>query len=151
MIRLTKILVAVGLAFMAMVLTACPYIDHGTSKAAELSSLDEIRGCFYGTKYVTWDEIQVVYCTKFCVDSMAYVQYKYVYANMNPDSSFSIEKTYDETEYTSKVYADVVEDDGSVLYSFYIDRLGSFKKIQEGVFEKDGVMFTTKENESCGF
>jgi len=149
--RLKKILMVACLGFIAVAQTACPYIDHGTSNAAERVSLDEIQGCYYGAKYVMWDETQVVYCTKFCIDSMANVQYKYVYANMNPDSSFSIEKTYDETEYRSKVYADVVEDDGSVLYSFYIDKLGSFKKIQEGVFEKDGAMFTTKENESCGF
>lgn len=149
--RLKKILMVACLGFIAVAQTACPYIDHGTSNAAERVSLDEIQGCYYGAKYVMWDETQVVYCTKFCIDSMANVQYKYVYANMNPDSSFSIEKTYDETEYRSKVYADVVEEDGSVLYSFYIDKLGSFKKIQEGVFEKDGAMFTTKENESCGF
>lgn len=139
------------LCVMATILCACPYVDHGTSKAAEIVSLDEIQGCYYGTKYEKWENVQVVYCTKLCIDSLAYVQYKYVYANMNADSSFSIDATYDEMAYTSKVHTNDVENDGSVLYSFYIDKLGSFIRNRDGDFEKNGVVFTVEENRSCGF
>lgn len=146
-----KILMVACLCFMAIMLTACPYIDHGTSKAAEFVSKEEIQGCYYGTKYENWYETQVVYCTKFCIDSVAHVQYKLVYANMNADSSFVIEKTYDETEYDSDFSVGNQEKDGSVLYSLYVDKLGSFEKKTNGYFEKDGVVFLAEENKSCGF
>lgn len=136
-----KILMAACLCFMAIMLTACPYIDHGTSKAAEFVSKEEIQGCYYGTKYENWYETQVVYCTKFCIDSVAHVQYKLVYANMNADSSFVIEKTYDETEYDSDFSVGNQEKDGSVLYSLYVDKLGSFEKKQMDIWRKEFFKF----------
>lgn len=146
-----KILMAACLCFMTIMLTACPYIDHGTSKAAEFVSLEEIQGCYYGTKFVKWDETQGVHCTKFCIDSVAHVQYKYVYADMNADSSFTIEESYNETEYESEYSVGNQEKDGSVLYSLYVDKLGAFEKKSNGYLEKDGVVFTAEENKSCGF
>ena len=53
--RLKKILMVACLGIIAVIQTACPYIAHGTSEAAEFVSLDEVQGCFYGATLKDWE------------------------------------------------------------------------------------------------
>ena len=50
-----KLLMVACLGIIAVIQTACPYIAHGTSEAAEFVSLDEVQGCFYGATLKDWE------------------------------------------------------------------------------------------------
>jgi hypothetical protein len=152
--RLTKIVMAVGVAFMSMLLTACPYIDHGTSKAAELVSLDEVQGCFFGTTLNDWGDQKKMYCYKLCMsEDRVLISRKIQYVTQILDGSLELNSVEGDTTF-SKSYRlnETYDKDGSLLYSISID---DFDKMSY----RDGVLFGTgrtanfsrTEDELCAF
>lgn len=154
MIRLTEIFVAVGVAFIAMVLTACPYIDHGSSKAAELVSLDEVQGCFFGTTLNDWGDQKKMYCYKLCMfEDRALISRKIQYVTQTLDGSLELNSVEEDTTF-SKSYTlnETYDKDGSLLYSISID---DFDKMsyRDGAFFGTGRIanFSRTEEELCAF
>lgn len=153
--RLTKIVMAVGVAFMSMLLTACPYIDHGTSNAAERVSLDEIQGCFYGTTLKDWsDQTKKMYCYKLCVsEDSALISRKIQYVTQTLDGSLELNSVEEDTAF-SKNYRlnETYDKDGSLLYSISVD---DFDEMSYREGELLGTVktanFTRIEDELCGF
>lgn len=49
-------------------------MDYGTLEAAEITTLEEIQGCYYGvTPPFDWFSAKEMYCIRFCFDEDAAV------------------------------------------------------------------------------
>ena len=153
--RLKKILMAACLGFIAMAQTACPYIDHGTSKAAELVSLDDVQGCFYGMTLKDWkDQTKKMYCYKLCLDGeSALISRRIQYIDQVSDESFEMTSVEEDTTFLENYRLnDDYDKDGSLLYSISIDDFDEMS-YREGKLLGTGktANFTRDEDELCAF
>jgi hypothetical protein len=153
--RLTKIVMAVGVAFMSMLLTACPYIDHGTSKAAELVSLDEVQGCFYGTTLKDWDnQTKKMYCYRLCLDeNSALISRRIQYVDQVSDDSMKVTSVEEDTSFFKKYRLnDDYDKDGSLLYSISVDDFDEMSYREGELLGTDKTAnFTRIKDELCVF
>jgi hypothetical protein len=153
--RLTKIVMAVGVAFMSMLLTACPYIDHGTSKAAELVSLDEVQGCFYGTTLKDWDnQTKKMYCYRLCLDeNSALISRRIQYVEQVSDDSMKVTSVEEDTSFFKKYRLnDDYDKDGSLLYSISVDDFDEMSYREGELLGTDKTAnFTRIKDELCVF
>lgn len=152
---LKKLLTAACLGFIAVTQTACPYIAHGTSEAAEFVSLEEAQGCFYGATLNNWnDRTKKLYCYQLCLDeNSASISRKIQYVVQNSDESIEVTSVEEDTLFF-KTYRlnDDYDKDGSLLYSIDIDDFDQLS-YREGKLLGSGktANFTRDEDERCAF
>ncbi|MBQ3721263.1 MAG: hypothetical protein IJM92_13630 [Fibrobacter sp.] len=153
--RLTKIVMAVGVAFMSMLLTACPYIAHGTSEAAEFVSLDEVQGCFYGTTLKDWDnQTKKMYCYRLCLDeNSALISRRIQYVDQVSDDSMKVTSVEEDTSFFKKYRLnDDYDKDGSLLYSISVDDFDEMSYREGELLGTDKTAnFTRIKDELCVF
>lgn len=155
MMCLKKILMAACLCFMAIMLTACPYIDHGTSKAAEFVSKEEIQGCFYGATLKDWsNQSKKMYCYKLCfAEDTALISRKIQYVAQVSDEAYEVTSVEDDTTFSKKYELnDDYDTDGSLLYSISIDDFDEMSYRKGKFLGTDKTAnFAKVGDELCGF
>jgi len=153
--RLKKILMVACLGFIAVAQTACPYIAHGTSEAAEFVSLDEVQGCFYGTTLKDWDnQTKKMYCYRLCLDeNSALISRRIQYVDQVSDDSMKVTSVEEDTSFFKKYRLnDDYDKDGSLLYSISVDDFDEMSYREGELLGTDKTAnFTRIKDELCVF
>jgi len=125
-----KLLTRLFFFISCVVLCACPYVDHGTSKAARFTSYEEIQGCYEGANIyegasiINWNSRMD--CYKICFEeSVVVISEKVQYYTQITNDSAIIDSSKYNTTY-SKTYEliDEYDSDGTLFYSVYIKDVG---------------------------
>lgn len=122
-----KLLTRLFFFISCVVFCACPYVDHGTSKAARFTSYEEIQGCYEGASIMKWDsQTERMDCSKICFEeNIAVFSKKTLYMKEAViDSSVEVSIDFDTTYFKTYELIDEYDSDGTLFYSVYIKDVG---------------------------
>lgn len=139
-----------------MALCACPYVDHGTSKAAPFTSFEEIQGCYEGaTPPYDLYPAKEMYCTRICFNGdTAVISNKGLYITEKTiDSSVVDSIDFDTTYSTTYELIDDFDSDGTYFYSININNFDKLAYRENDTFNgnKSPGVYTKERISLCDF
>jgi hypothetical protein len=143
-----KLLTRLFFFISCVVLCACPYVDHGTSKAARFTSYEEIQGCYEGARIINWgSQTEKIKCYKICFEEKIAVisQKSLLIPKMAIDSSVEVSIDFDTTYSKTYELIDEYDSDGTLFYSVHIKDFGHLAYRGNNIFNAKESAYTAGE------